>query len=1263
YYSGVGRYRVWNGGARTDVYYPTSNTWYRHKIVFHLDTITFDWYIYSGDGAGTLLASLIGALPHRSWVTDIDKFYLSNVDGGTDIQRFDAIGYSWDPDYNIGDNAGFPTTPLADDYPATYSFDDDIDWETPSGWTGYNDASCWTDVYPNIDGYNKVVWLYDGATPYDDQARMDTYFEPRMNGTIEWWWQTWDNSKSIQFLIVGAGGLINILAGYYVPGQISPGSVNYNANEWIHTKVIFNVSSPKWELWINEEYVGKYNYQLDVPGVNPTYLSGMIILTGNAASMYDYSTFVDAIGFSWDPNYNVGDNLHPSHYTATQDFEQYYVSVLGDYPGTHTFTDHTIQSGLFYGSYDFRYENVGAGYPITGWGGGSYAEIIEEWYGHKYVMKRTGGSYTSNFFAEQQSGTIEFWWYTPHDLSDPNHFVRFENPSVGTIGEFYIQNGNLYWDSSSVTPVLVYSNFINYWHHVRLDFNGNNVGIYIDGGSYVASTFNTGTSGLNRIVLSKSTSVPYYFDAFGYSWDDSSHDGIGYGVGWNRAINAYGQVTRPPNFPLTTRPLTLFNDLAPNNFEMRTYGYHNDVINVRDLRVTSGTDLRDYLGNRTTGTVEFWIRPESSDQPINIWLNDGDGTYVDSVYLYLGGDGNIYRWDSTYGSTFVQSFPGGKWYHFREEFNTTAGTFNLWIDGVQKVTDGLIGSGNVDAINYLWIDTGSPGDPAWLGRYMIDAIGYDWDPNYNVGDNANPTDLSALENDGWTFEKSPYTSAYIVDDGIRHNKVLKLEDDSLTQKIGVTNDFESGQINGTIEFWAKASNVGRESFYKITNQAGADSIVIRFEGSTFRYYNGSTLIIDQKISANTWYHIVIVFNCVTDTFDLYLNGILVESDINFRYTATTLDSFYVCTKTNKNNYDVFLDAISYSWEGEYIPTGIAGVISNITLNTNGQLNPVLYYSLKTTQSTPVFVKIYNFNTGLWETIDYGIFSNFDENKFPISSAYLDSTTNDVKCRIVSYSGTSIYSLYLEQFKIKATRTSNPVGSTASITKLITNSFINRYDSNPNYEELYTINVEFDYRYNVIDEDFSKSAEFILENNPFTLITDGSWRSISETFEFDSTSRDSFEVIFNISNGVLDIDNMVYSYEFKSIDINGNILLQQDFEIGFPEEDELLQYRNFRNIDYIIYNSYDLILGPDGSTYYNTYGRTDKLEIIYKVKANGQWYNPSSIYSTSVPGLGLSWFNVSQFMDDNYLTIFEDFAVEYVLIGNQSNLVVNWVSLN
>ncbi|MHA2031283.1 MAG: hypothetical protein ACW99Q_18045, partial [Candidatus Kariarchaeaceae archaeon] len=203
-------------------------------------------------------------------------------------------------------------------------------------------------------------------------------------------------------------------------------------------------------------------------------------------------------------------------------------------------------------------------------------------------------------------------------------------------------------------------------------------------------------------------------------------------------------------------------------------------------------------------------------------------------------------------------------------------------------------------------------------------------------------------------------------------------------------------------------------------------------------------------------------------------------------------------------------------------------------------------------------------------------------------------------------------------------------------------------------------IKFDYQFTNYTT-YPDLAKFYYETAGSNLIKDGSWHTFSNTYQFDSSTANDFDIKFEISNGELELNNMEYNFTFLCLNNSDNTVLQQDFELYFNQEDELRVFRNYLGIDFLIYSSFNFTPSQDGLVYHNTYGRTNKLEIIYKILANNVWH--SSIYSTNFAESGEKYFNVTQFMRDNRLTIFQDFAVEFVIIGNSTELTVNYVSLN
>ncbi|KKN06625.1 hypothetical protein LCGC14_1075330, partial [marine sediment metagenome] len=233
---------------------------------------------------------------------------------------------------------------------------------------------------------------------------------------------------------------------------------------------------------------------------------------------------------------------------------------------------------------------------------------------------------------------------------------------------------------------------------------------------------------------------------------------------------------------------------------------------------------------------------------------------------------------------------------------------------------------------------------------------------------------------------------------------------------------------------------------------------------------------------------------------------------------------------------------------------------------------------------------------------------------------------------------------------------NYANSYADIVKPINFAFLNRYDTGfDSYKKLYDVTISFDYTFTKDNGNFNDFAEFSFYGSNFGLTKDGSSHSFSYTFTIDSTSLNSFDAKFKINNGDLSLSNMEYDMEFKCLDQSDKIILQQDFEVDFPNEGSLSQYEKDNGM-FFIDITYDLTTISDGLTYYNTYGRQNKFEIIYGIKADGSWY--SDLYGTNSSESLTRSYNVSQFMDGLSLNSFEDFNVTFVIIGHNTNVVVS-----
>ena len=91
-----------------------------------------------------------------------------------------------------------------------------------------------------------------------------------------------------------------------------------------------------------------------------------------------------------------------------------------------------------------------------------------------------------------------------------------------------------------------------------------------------------------------------------------------------------------------------------------------------------------------------------------------------------------------------------------------------------------------------------------------------------------------------------------------------------------------------------------------------------FSNGELKSYTGSSWDTITTLEFNKWYHIRFDFDCNSDTFDVYIDGILTGIDMNFKELATHVDTFQVITTTTGTG-KIYIDAVGYSWDSDYIP--------------------------------------------------------------------------------------------------------------------------------------------------------------------------------------------------------------------------------------------------------------------------------------------------------------------------------------------------------
>ncbi|MFX0105216.1 MAG: hypothetical protein ACFE75_06975 [Candidatus Hodarchaeota archaeon] len=468
-------------------------------------------------------------------------------------------------------------------YLGTYGFENDEDGSNPSGWT-CTQTGGWIDVIAEKGGHKKVVQFYKHT--YADYCQMKQEIEPRSNGTIEFWWRVSSPNKKTYFIVYeGTKKLVSLNLVYdsesqprlqYHDGGWIFG-FTYSANTWYRFSVSINMDSDRYGFSVYDDDGNIMQIESDLKFYAQNTGENFNIITF-ACDKYTtgWYTYVDAIGYSWDSYYTIGENFLEGllldfnaeefgtmSYKLTSGPE---IPILGDtvipFPdsGTHNLTvyadefssdprEFTINNqinvispesitytspmeGYYPATYGFEDDTIGAtGTAISFIDYSNYGTkftVIDEFNGHKNVLRVESYGYDALHYFKSgiTSGSMEYWFagwtekrYLQYLRVDTGNAIKFRCDSIGA-GEDRFQ----YFNGIDWVDLAEASDYE--WFHIKFDFDcdTDKFNIWIDG-IIVASDIDFLTPGTEianfYIEPDEWTGGTYYgyFDAFGFSWD------------------------------------------------------------------------------------------------------------------------------------------------------------------------------------------------------------------------------------------------------------------------------------------------------------------------------------------------------------------------------------------------------------------------------------------------------------------------------------------------------------------------------------------------------------------------------------------------------------------------------------------------------------------------------------------------------------------------------------------------------------------------
>ncbi|KKL19283.1 hypothetical protein LCGC14_2467010, partial [marine sediment metagenome] len=221
----------------------------------------------------------------------------------------DAVGFSWDSDYDVGDNINSHGKEVITEL-------EDAGWEinekpyTSIGISGeFNSHKKFLNL---TDNTLSQIYIYEQLS------------SNKITGSVELYLKTSDVTKEVIVQLYNSGWSVYVVqlkidsSTFYYEGAgwtVVPNAPTPVNDVWYHVKITWDCTTDKSHIWINNIDSG----ELDNGGLTNE-VSGFVFRTNNADS--GYSVYFDAISYSWDEptSYFVGSYNQHSNIEALIDF-------------------------------------------------------------------------------------------------------------------------------------------------------------------------------------------------------------------------------------------------------------------------------------------------------------------------------------------------------------------------------------------------------------------------------------------------------------------------------------------------------------------------------------------------------------------------------------------------------------------------------------------------------------------------------------------------------------------------------------------------------------------------------------------------------------------------------------------------------------------------------------------------------------------------------------------------------------------------------
>jgi len=195
---------------------------------------------------------------------------------------------------------------------------------------------------------------------------------------------------------------------------------------------------------------------------------------------------------------------------------------------------------------------------------------------------------------------------------------------------------------------------------------------------------------------------------------------------------------------------------------------------------------------------------------------------------------------------------------------------------------------------------------------------------YYKGDEHYPATYSfkyeedGAEPTGWITNNGVGCTTTIIESLDGHKKVLQLSDQG-AGRCEIYKTFTQG-LNIIVEFWLAKSSIAADTNVNLYLYEDATNCVqLRFQDNDLDYYDGGYISIkDNFLVVNTLSHFKLVLNDATNTFDVYVNGVLEDSGLGYRNNTTSgVNKIVMFSDAADTGYKGYIDAIGINTDADY----------------------------------------------------------------------------------------------------------------------------------------------------------------------------------------------------------------------------------------------------------------------------------------------------------------------------------------------------------